>query len=73
MGSFPERVLVVLHSTRKPCHVLLSSHAVHFEVEFTKLIGRHRDALDQLTNLQPHVMIRHTAEMEIERELLKRT
>ena len=37
MGSFPERVLAVLHSTRKSRHVLLLSQVVHFEVEFTQL------------------------------------
>ncbi len=31
-----EGMLVVLQSTRKLCYVLLLSHAVHFEVEFTQ-------------------------------------
>jgi hypothetical protein len=37
VGSFLQRVLVVLHSTRKSRHVLLLSQMVHFEVELTTL------------------------------------
>ena len=34
MGSFPDRVLVVLHSTRKPRHVLLFISGGALQLEF---------------------------------------
>ena len=45
VGSFLERVLVVLHSTRKSRHVLsLFDHLlVHFDVEFAFHVGTERD------------------------------